>query len=124
MSAKSTREKGAGGEFIARTYLKQLGYKILDLNFRLKIGEVDIIALDLETIVFVEVKSATKPGFGNPLGWVPFWKQQRIIRVSQIYLSRKNLYNSPARFDVIAIDPTMRVYHVKNAFSAPGDVFV
>lgn len=116
MSAKSTREKGSGGEEIARKYLKTLGYKILDLNFRLKIGEVDIIAQDSDTIVFVEVKSATTARFGNPLSWVPFWKQQRIIRVSEVYLSRHRLYNSPARFDVVAVDHTMKIYHVKDAF--------
>ncbi len=116
MSAESTREKGSKGEEIARKYLKTLGYRILDLNFRLKLGEIDIIALDNGTVVFVEVKSASSTRFGNPLSWVPLRKQQRIIRVSEIYLSRRGLYRSPARFDVVAVDHTMNIYHVKDAF--------
>lgn len=124
MCARSTRDKGAGGEEIARKYLKRKGYKVLDMNYQLRMGEIDIIALDRDTVVFVEVKSATKTLFGDPLSWVPLWKQQRIIRVSQAYMSRHRLYGSPARFDVVAIDHTGRVNHVEDAFRPSDDVFM
>lgn len=124
MCARSTREKGSGGEKIAREYLKKKGYKILDVNYHLRMGEIDIIALDHDTVVFVEVKSATKTLFGDPLSWIPPWKQQRIVRVSQAYMSSRRLYNSPARFDVVAIDHTGRVNHVEDAFRPSDNVFV
>jgi putative endonuclease len=122
--ARSTREKGSSGEEVAREYLKKKGFKILDVNYHIRMGEIDIIALDHDTVVFVEVKSATKTHFGDPLSWIPPWKQQRIIRVSQAYMSRHHLYDSPARFDVVAIDHTGRVNHVKDAFRPFDNVFV
>jgi putative endonuclease len=122
--ARSTRDKGAGGEEIARKFLKKKGYKVLDVNYHIRMGEIDIIALDRDTLVFVEVKSATNPRFGDPVGWIPLRKQQRIIRVSQAYMTSHHLYNSPARFDVVAIDHTGRVNHVEDAFRPSGDVFV
>lgn len=125
MCARSSRDKGAGGEEIARNYLKKKGYKVLDVNYRLgRLGEIDIIALDHDTVVFVEVKSSTNTLFGDPVGWIPLWKQQRIVRVSQAYMSRHRLYDSPARFDVVAIDHTGRVNHVEDAFRPSDDVFM
>ncbi len=124
MCAKSTREKGAGSEDLARSYLQRQGYRIMDTNFRIRTGEIDIIAMDNDTIVFIEVKSAASKNFGDPASWVPVWKQNRIIRVSQAYLMRKNLYNSPARFDVLAIDTSQGVNHVKDAFRPGPGIFV
>ncbi|HQJ09805.1 MAG TPA: YraN family protein [Deltaproteobacteria bacterium] len=125
MCARSSRDKGAGGEEIAREYLKKKGYKVLDVNYHFgRAGEIDIIALDHDTVVFVEVKSASGTLFGDPLSWIPFWKQQRIIRVSQAYMSRHRLNGSPARFDVVAIDHKGRVDHVEDAFRPPDGVFV
>lgn len=94
------------------------------MNFRVRIGEIDIIARDHETIVFVEVKAASGTRFGDAISWVPYWKQKRIVKVSQVYLSREGLYGSPARFDVVAVDPEKKVYHVRDAFRASDDIFV
>ena len=91
--------------------------KILDVNFRVKLGEIDIVAQEKDTVVFVEVKSALNTAFGNPLEWIPPWKQQRIIRVSQLYMLNKSLYNKThVRYDVVCVDPDRNVCHVRDAF--------
>jgi putative endonuclease len=122
--AESTRTKGKGGEETARTFLKNKGYRILDMNFRMKMGEIDIIAMDRETLVFVEVKSAFSSGFGDPVHWVPVWKQHRIIRMSSVYMSSNNISNAPVRFDVVAIDPARRITHVEDAFRPSSGFFM
>jgi putative endonuclease len=116
VSARSSREKGAQGEELAREYLKAEGFKILDVNFHARMGEIDIIAQDKNTIVFVEVKSATHTSFGDPMNWIPVWKQERIIKASLAYLKSKGLINSLMRYDVITVEPDKKVLHVKDAF--------
>jgi putative endonuclease len=114
---KSSREKGAIGEEIARDYLRRKGFTILHANFHACSGEIDIIAKEEKTVVFVEVKSTTKDTlFGDPMLWIPVWKQQRIIRASLAYLKIKGMIESPMRFDVITIDKNKKVFHVRDAF--------
>jgi putative endonuclease len=123
VSARSSREKGAQGEKLARKYLKAEGFKILDVNFHARMGEIDIIAQDKNTIVFVEVKSAAHTSFGDPLNWIPVWKQERIIKASLVYLKSKGLTNSLMRYDVITVEPNRKVFsHVQDAFR-PGSSF-
>lgn len=124
MSSRSSRQKGSSGEETARKYLAAKGYRILDVNFQTRTGEIDIIARDRDIVVFIEVKSSTGTGFGDPLSWVPSWKQRRIIRVSQAYLIRNHLYDSQARYDVVAVDPARRVCHVEDAFRPADEFFV
>lgn len=120
----STRSKGMRGEEIARLHLKADGYKILESNFSTKMGEIDIVAKDHDVLVFVEVKTATSSRFGSPLSWIPEWKQRRIIKVSQVYIMKRGVYNRPVRFDVIAIEESGKVCHIKDAFRPRGEVFV
>ncbi len=123
MFARSSREKGAQGEELARKYLKAEGFKILDVNFHARMGEIDIIAQDKNTIVFVEVKSAAHTSFGDPLNWIPVWKQERIIKASLVYLKSKGLTNPLMRYDVITVEPNRKVFsHVRDAFR-PGNSF-
>jgi putative endonuclease len=125
VSVKSTRDKGITGEKTARKYLKKQGLKILDVNFRVKLGEIDIIAQEKDTLVFVEVKSAMNTAFGNPLEWIPEWKQRRIIRVSQLYMLNKGLHGrTHVRYDVVSVDPDRNVCHVRDAFRPGSAVFV
>lgn len=99
--------------------------KILDVNFHGKPGELDIVAREKNTLVFVEVKAATSTSFGDPLGWIPLWKQRRIIRVSQAYMVIKGLHNtSEVRYDVVSIDPDRNVCHVRDAFRPESEIFV
>lgn len=125
MSVNSTRDKGISGEETARKYLKKQGMKILDINFHAKPGELDIIAREKNTLIFVEVKAATNTTFGNPLDWIPLWKQRRIIRVSQAYMLIKGLHNtSEVRYDVVSVDPDRSVCHVRDAFRPESEIFV
>lgn len=94
---------GSAGEEEAVSFLRQQGYRILERNFRLRGGEVDIIAQDGETIVFVEVKTRRSLSFGPPELSVTQAKQRRIITAARWWLQRHALENSPARFDVVAI---------------------
>ena len=121
MCPRSSREKGAVGEEIARNYLRNEGFTILNANFHACSGEIDIIAKDHEMIVFIEVKSTTKDTlFGDPIQWIPVWKQQRIIRASLAYLKTKGMIEALMRYDVITIDQNKKVFHVRDAFRASG----
>jgi putative endonuclease len=121
VSFRSTREKGSSGEALARDFLRAKGYRILDVNFQTRMGEIDIIARDRKIVVFVEVKFSTGGVFGSPLEWVPPWKQLRIIRVSQAYLAKNRLHDAQVRYDVVAVDPARRVFHVEDAFRPAGE---
>ncbi len=124
MSRRSTRDKGRHGEERARAYLSGCGYRILRMNFQGRCGEIDIIAFDREDLVFIEVKSGDSQAFGDPLGWVPHWKQRRIVRASQEYTLKNDLFRAPQRFDVISVDPRGEVRHVRDAFRPSHDVFM
>ncbi len=109
---------------VALEHLRLKGYKVVETNFRTRVGEIDIIARDGNVLVFIEVKSATSPRFGDPVGWVTRYKQRRIIRVSQIYIKDTCKDTCPVRFDVIGIDTSGRINHVKDAFRPEGDFFM
>ena len=98
---------------------KKMGYKILERNYRTKLGEIDIIASDKDTIVFVEVKARRSWQYGNPKGAVTFQKQRKISKVALYYLKSNKRSNSSARFDVAAVtmsrdNPQIEI--IKNAF--------
>ena len=118
---------GDKGERAAIRFLKKkMGYRILAHQHRNKIGEIDIIARDAETIVFVEVKTRKSNRAGMPVEAVTLKKQQQIIRTALAYLKRNRLLDQRIRFDVIGIiwadnanQPEITHYH--NAFSS-GDM--
>lgn len=124
MSPRDSRSKGASGEEIAAKYLIKKGFKILEKNYNTRLGEIDIIALDKKTVVFIEVKTATQKGFGDPINWVPPRKQVRIIRTSQVYMKNHGTTETLMRFDVVAIDADMRVNHVRDAFRSESQFFM
>ncbi|GAC1544255.1 MAG: YraN family protein [Vulcanimicrobiaceae bacterium] len=101
---------GAAGEDAAAAYLRSIGFRILTRNLRAPGGEIDIVARDGETIVFIEVKARTSRRFGSALGAVDARKRARIRAVAEDYLQ----FAAPAaqaRFDVLTIDgPAMRLY--------------
>ena len=91
-------------EVIAEEYLQKRGYRILERNFRCKFGEVDIIAMHQDAIVFVEVKYRKTGEFGHPTEAVSRQKQIRISNVASFYMySRKQYTNRSCRFDVVSI---------------------
>ncbi len=128
-SLESAGSLGRAGEKAAAKFLKSLGYRILAHGHRQRLGEIDLIALDDKWIVFVEVKTWSSAGGGDPSQAVDARKQEKLTRAALIYLKRRGLLNQPARFDVVSIvwpnpndpvksKPTIR--HFKNAFDAVG----
>ena len=116
----NTKETGAQGENRAVLYLKSKGFSIIARNWRTKGGEIDIIALKNDTIVFVEVKTLPNGTMDMIQRELDSQKRQRILKTSKRFLLNHRQYsNSYVRFDVIVIDmPGLEpVYHIENAFS-------
>ena len=116
---KSRQKFGEKSESIAASYLKKQGYKIIELNYRTKLGEIDIIAKESGTIAFIEVKARRSGQFGNPKWAVTPKKQKKISMVALQYLKAAGQCNVKARFDVVSIifshdNPSIEI--VKNAF--------
>lgn len=111
---------GDRGENLAARFLRDLGYKILERNFRTTVGEIDIVARDGQTLVFVEVKSRAYDD-PAPEDQVNAAKQHQVTKAAKSYLSRFGV-EPPARFDVVAVlwpegrNPIIR--HTPNAFEA------
>ena len=112
---------GERGENVAARYLRNQGYKIIIRNYRNDVGEIDIIARDGKTLVFVEVKTRAYDD-PTPEEQVHAGKQQQLSRVAKVYLTRYGSPQPPARFDVVAIvwpnnrEPIIR--HTPNAFES------
>lgn len=111
-------EKGAKGELIAKTYLVSKGFKILETNYRNNIGEIDIIALDKNILVFIEVKTRTNINYGYPFEAVNSRKQRKIINCSYVYIKNKMLTDYQLRYDIIEVflTPNIRINHIPNSF--------
>ena len=116
---------GERSETLAAWYLKKNGYKIIEQNYRNQLGEIDIIARDKKTIVFVEVKTRFGSTIDAALAAVDQVKQARLTKLALAYLQKNGLLEHAARFDVVAVawpeqgEPL--VQHVENAFPAVGD---
>ena len=112
------QEIGKLGEDIAVNYLKQQGYKVLDRNFECRQGELDIIALDKNEIVFIEVKTRTSNRYGTPSEAVNKIKQKHMLKTIKYYLHIRNLSDEFVRIDVIEVYIKNNVYkvnHIKQA---------
>lgn len=116
---------GKQGEDLAAGYLRQQGFTLLLRNFRGQKGEIDIIAREEKTIIFVEVKTRQAGASYFPAEAVTPRKQRQISRTAQEYLLRHNLQNQPARFDVISVsvssDRPPKIDHIPNAFDLSHD---
>ena len=109
---------GKRSEIIASEYLKEKGYKILETNYKNKVGEIDVIAKDGDYIVFVEVKARLSQKFGHPFEAIDERKQQKIHAVASLYMVKNRKYGSLCRFDAISIlgleNP--EITHIVDAF--------
>ena len=94
---------GRQGEDLAAAHLAENGYRILERNYRSVFGEIDIVAEEGDTLVFVEVKSRRSEAYGDPQLAVGPKKQRKISRVAMSYLSEKGWNRRPARFDIVAV---------------------
>jgi putative endonuclease len=121
------RPLGQRGERAAARYLRRRGYHIVARGDRHGPGELDLVAVDGRTVVFVEVKTRADARHGHPSDAVDQAKQRRLTRLAVAFLKRHGLLDSPARFDVIAIVwPEGRrlpasIEHFENAFEAVGE---
>jgi putative endonuclease len=110
---------GAEGEDIAAAFLVKKGYRILERNYRNSLGEIDMIAIDGQTLVFVEVKARSGDQFGPPQSAVDLRKQTKMSRVALAYLSQKKIDSGACRFDVVGVlkgPKGSQVELFKNAF--------
>jgi putative endonuclease len=114
------RSVGARGEAIAEAYLRGKGFTILEKNYRSKTGEIDIVARDGDSLVFVEVKARRNLAYGAPQLAVTPFKQRQISRTALTWLAHRKKPDAIARFDVIAIllpeGEVPQIEHIRNAF--------
>lgn len=113
------RSEGRRSETEAGRHLESKGHVILERNFRAVRGEIDLITRDGNTLVFVEVKSATSGMFGSPEERVTWRKRRQIGKVALAYITDRGLGDSDCRFDVVSVTwsgsgPEIR--HIENAF--------
>jgi putative endonuclease len=114
---------GKQGEDLAVIFLKKKGYKILFRNYKTRLGEIDIIALDKGTHCFIEVKTRSSLRFQGPLEAVSYFKQRQISKAALLFLKNNNLLNEKARFDVVSVlhsDNGPKLDLIKNAFELEG----
>ena len=116
---KIRKDTGRHGEDLAADFLDRKGYTILRRNFRLRSGEIDIIAQDGNLLVFIEVKTRSCSRFGSPFDAVDVHKQHQITRTALAFMSSEMPRDTAVRFDVIGVyldGNTPRIEHLKNAF--------
>jgi len=114
---------GKQGEEFAAGFLKKQGYKIKETNYRSPLGEIDIIAIDRDTLVFIEVKTRKSIEFGSPFEAVNGRKKRQIAKTAQYYLLEKKISNTPLRFDVVSVsgsEEKMGAELIRNAFEVSG----
>ncbi len=115
--------EGARGERIAARTLKRAGHRIVTRNYQCPAGEIDLITVDGETVVFVEVKTRSSSEAAYPEASVNLRKQRQLLRVAKMYLAAKAAQDRPCRFDVVSVVLNERgkpsVEHFVNAFE-PG----
>ena len=119
MSEDPRQTLGKLGEDLACVELARRGYAIVARRYRRRGGEIDIIARDGPTVVFVEVKTRTGSDFGDGAEAITAFKRRRMAAIALDYLAREKLTNVPCRFDVVSIDcagATPRIELYQNAF--------
>lgn len=101
--ARKPLSLGQRGEREAERFLKRRGMLIVARGDRAKLGEIDLVAVEERTVVFVEVKTRTSHDAGHPADAVDRQKQRRLTRAAQGFLKRHQLEENAARFDVVAV---------------------
>ena len=117
--APAGSHRGDAGEDLACDHLRRHGLKILARNYRCRAGEIDVVAEDRGTVVFVEVKERGDESHGRAVEAVTLEKRRRILRAAHVYAAKHGLAEGPIRFDVVAIDwgpDGPRVRHDAGAF--------
>ena len=116
---------GKAAELAAEEHLCRKGYRILDRNVRYPNGELDIVARDRETVVFVEVKARRSEEFGGASYAVSRQKERKLIQLAAQYVGQHHLQDCPCRFDVILLQgraySSCTLDHIENAFEVSGN---
>lgn len=115
---------GRAGEADAICLLKKNGYRVLAKNYKTKLGEIDIVARDADTVCFVEVKTRNSDRFGYGQEALTKSKQRQISKAALVFLKEHNLLGKKARFDVVSIKCSggdKKLSLIKNAFEMEGD---
>jgi putative endonuclease len=124
MAEDHRQSLGKLGENLACAALERRGYAITARRYRSQLGEIDIVARDGDTTVFVEVKARAGDHFGGGAEAITRWKQRRLTLMALDYLARHRLENTPCRFDVVTVDvvegqpPRIEIY--EHAFESTG----
>lgn len=123
-SGPSRAALGRAGEDLAARHLEGRGYRILERGFRTRDGEIDLVATDGGTVVFVEVKTRSGAACGRPAEAVDGRKQHRLLRAARVWLHRHGATETPCRFDVVEVlsRPGGEVVasHIQDAFQEDG----
>lgn len=111
---------GQYGEMAAANYLRRRRYKLYDVNYRSRFGEIDLIMTKGKYVVFVEVKTRSENSIASPAEFVDGYKQQKMIQTARLFLTQTGLKLQP-RFDVVEVffenDGIKSVKHLENAFT-------
>ncbi len=118
----ASRSLGVIGEELAFHFLSARGYKVLLKNFECPLGEIDLIAKESGSLVFIEVKSRSSLDMGFPAEAVTFRKQTQIVNTARYYLKRYGIQEVPCRFDVVSVlllkDKEPEIELIRDAFCA------
>ena len=114
---------GEFGESLARDYLISKGYRILNMNYRNRFGEIDIVCMNKDLLIFCEIKSRYSNSFGFPIESVTYYKQNQIIKLSKLYSMSKKYFDYNIRYDIIEIifnnwNSSYIINHIEDAFRA------
>ena len=127
MQAKTndtTTTRGREAEALAARHLEGCGQRVVERNFRIRGGEIDLICRDGKTLVFVEVRQRSRGDFGGAAASITAAKRRRLVRTALWYAQREGLSEGAIRFDVVAIerlaDGSARLRHEPGAFDADG----
>jgi len=101
--AEGKSRSGRDAELVAEKALHSRGYKIVDLNYLTPMGEIDLVAIDGKTVVFVEVRGRSSEEYGSPSASVTRRKQARVVRAARAYAARRHLEGAEMRFDVVGV---------------------
>ena len=122
----SRQDSGQRGEAVAAAFLRRRGFRILERNYRLRGGELDLICQKGATVVFVEVRARANLAFGHPVESITAAKRRHLLRAALVYLKMKHWEERPFRFDLVAIlwdqrDRPKEIIHLENCLEGGAD---
>jgi len=118
----TSSERGREAEHLALAFLQKQGLRLLAQNWRCRSGELDLVLLDKDTVVFTEVRYRNSSRYGGAAQSVDGRKQRKLVRSAQQFLQQHSaLNNQPCRFDVVALGEAAQPQWIKNAFELPED---